>query len=183
MNTKEKLDIYQNLLIKWGEKINLVSKSTLADVQTRHFDDALQLAPHIPNHKSTIVDIGTGAGFPGMVLAMLGYNVSLVEIDQKKCVFLENVANLTQTKVKIFCERIENHAEKYDVITSRAVAPLKQLMIWSKGVAHSQSIGLFLKGENYQDEIDALGDDTYNTELIDSKTNPKAKIVKVYFEE
>lgn len=183
MKIEEKLSLYQDLLIKWGQKINLVSKSTLDDVQARHFDDAMQLVPHIPSQDLTIVDIGTGAGFPGMVLAMLGYTVSLIEIDQKKCVFLENVANLTQTNVKVFCDRIENHTEKYDVITSRAVAPLKQLIMWSKGLAHSKAIGLFLKGENYQDEIDALGNDTYNMELIDSKTNPKAKIVKVYFEE
>lgn len=183
MKIEEKLSLYQDLLVKWGQKINLVSKTTLDDIQTRHFDDSMQLTPYIPSTDATIVDIGTGAGFPGMVLAMLGYNVSLVEIDQKKCVFLENVANLTQTNVAVFSNRIENHTEKYDVITSRAVAPLKQLLIWSKALAHSKSIGLFLKGENYQDEIDALGEDTYNMELIDSKTNPKAKIVKVYFEE
>ncbi|MDP3936222.1 MAG: class I SAM-dependent methyltransferase, partial [Alphaproteobacteria bacterium] len=83
---KQKLDIYESLLLKWSASLNLVAKSTLSNIRSRHFEDSLQLVSFL-NQGDKVVDLGAGAGFPGMLLAMCGFNVTLVDSDQKKCVF------------------------------------------------------------------------------------------------
>ena len=87
MNNKEKFIIYEKLLRQWSEKMNLVAPSTLLNIQSRHFDDSAQLAKYIPKDV-TIIDLGSGAGFPGVVLAILGWNVICIESIRKKTLFL-----------------------------------------------------------------------------------------------
>ena len=97
--TMERLKIYQKLLEEWQKKINLVSSSTLPSLWKRHFEDSLQLLPYLPEKKGSIIDLGTGAGFPGLVLAIVlpeKLKVTLVESDFKKCLFLETVSRETK---------------------------------------------------------------------------------------
>ena len=91
MTTEQKYNLYEQLLIEWNQKINLVAKSTLIDIRTRHINDSAQLADYIPKDK-TVIDLGSGAGFPAVVLAILGYRVFAVESIGKKCRFLEMLA-------------------------------------------------------------------------------------------
>lgn len=158
---KQRLDIYESLLLKWSASLNLVAKSTLSNIRSRHFEDSLQLVSFL-NIEDKIVDLGTGAGFPGMVLAMCGHNVTLVDSDQKKCVFLENVSRETNTPVKIVCSRVEQFVsrETFDVVCSRGVASLSTLIEISEHLVKKEhSKGLFLKGENVDIELSDIPSD------------------------
>lgn len=176
-----KLDIYEELLIKWSASLNLVAKSTLSDIKSRHFEDSLQLLTFLqPDDR--IIDLGTGAGFPGMILAMCGFNVTLLDSDQKKCVFLENVSRETNTPVNVICSRIEsyNPEKKFDVITARGVASLPNLISISnhlvlKGITR----GLFPKGENVDIELSEIstGRFTKSKSLI----NPSSYIIQYQY--
>jgi 16S rRNA (guanine527-N7)-methyltransferase len=178
---KLKLDIYKDLLIKWSASLNLVAKSTLSDIQSRHFHDSLQLVPFL-KVTNTIVDLGAGAGFPGMVLAMYGFNVTLVDSDQKKCVFLENVSRETNTPVKIICSRVELFypEEKFDVISARGVASLQKLIYISDHLALKNTTrGLFLKGENVDIELSGISRDRASKHQ--SITNPNSYIIEYQY--
>lgn len=156
-----KLDTYEALLIKWSARLNLVSKSTLLHIKSRHFEDSLQLL-QLLEVTDSVVDVGTGAGFPGMVLAMCGLDVTLVDSDEKKCVFLENVSRETRTSVKVVCSRVESFQsdEKFDVVCSRGVASLTKLVhLTSHLIKKSHSKGLFLKGENVDIELSEISAD------------------------
>ncbi len=158
---KLKLDIYKDLLLRWSVSLNLVAKSTLSSIETRHFDDSLQLLPFL-SFGDSIVDLGSGAGFPGMVLAMCGFNVTLVESDQKKCVFLENVSRETNTSLQIVCSRVESFypEKKPEIITARAVASVSKLIHISKHLAlKDKTRGVFLKGENVDVELQEISKD------------------------
>lgn len=174
--------MYEGLLTKWSASLNLVSKNTLANIRERHFADSLQLTPFL-NSADKIIDIGAGAGFPGMVLAMAGFDLTLVEVDQKKCVFLENVSRETQTPVKIVCGRIENFSSEnqfFDVVCSRGVASLTQLISWSIPlVKKEKSKGLFLKGESVNSELLEIPSNRY--QQIESITNPGSYIIQYQY--
>ncbi len=173
---------YVELLEKWNPAINLVAKSTLADVWRRHILDSAQLYPHIesPDNK-TLIDMGSGAGFPGMVLAMLGMGqVHLIESDGKKCEFLREVARKTGTKVEIHQSRIEHCDIKADIITARALAPLAELIEYAKDKLNPNGICLFLKGKDWKAELDAAPRE-YKFGCVDceSMTDPQARILKI----
>lgn len=131
MHIDEKFRLYHELLLKWQEKINLISPSTIPHAKERHFDDSAQLAALLPDTACHLFDIGSGAGFPGLVLAMLKpqINVTLIESDQKKCSFLKTVSRETKTHVTIVPDRIEQSivSEIPDIITARALAPIDKL--------------------------------------------------------
>ena len=123
--TLERLTIYADLLVKWQAKINLVGPETLADLWSRHMLDSAQLFPLIRPDAKRLVDLGSGAGFPGLVLGVMGApDVHLVESDARKCAFLREAARLTGTTVTIHNKRIEQVAPLgADVVTARALAP------------------------------------------------------------
>ena len=151
-----KLSLYHDLLIKWQSKINLISNDTIKDAWHRHFLDSLQLVPYIEDNNQTIVDLGSGAGFPAMVLAVVGYqNVHLVESDTRKVAFLREVARITGAKVTIHNCRIEDaELPKIDVITARACASLDKLLrLIAKNVSR-ETVFLFHKGKNYNTELE-----------------------------
>lgn len=178
---KDKLDIYEGLLIKWSASLNLVAKSTLSNIRARHFEDSLQLMPFL-SPQDDICDVGTGAGFPGMVLAMCGYNVTLIDSDQKKCVFLENVSRETKTPVKIICSRIESFKsdKKFDVICSRGVSSLSSLIQLTSHLAKTnQSKGLFLKGENVDTELSQVSLERFTKHR--NQLNPNSYIVEYQY--
>ena len=173
--TEEKFNIYNGLILKWQKTINLVAPSTLDDLVSRHFLDSAQIFPLVAGR--SVIDLGSGAGFPGMVLAMLGVNVQLVESDQRKAVFLREVSRETKTPVIVHSCRIEALKDiKADVVTARALAPLKEL------IAHMQHLkiprGVFLKGENIDAEVlDAKKAFDFDCKTSDSLTDKRGKIV------
>lgn len=154
--TLDRLKTYHDLLCKWQKKINLISNDTVDHIWDRHILDSLQLLKYIANPDSTIIDIGTGAGFPGMALAMAGYSdVHLVESDGKKIAFLKEVSRVTKTKVSIHHIRIEKfNLPKTDYILSRACSELNELLSHSINFVSHETICLFHKGKKYSMEIE-----------------------------
>jgi 16S rRNA (guanine527-N7)-methyltransferase len=150
-----KFEQYEKLLIEWNEKFNLVGESTLSQIWKRHFLDSAQLMNYIPAESKTLIDLGSGAGFPGLVLSLLGLpEVHLVESIGKKANFLRAVANELQLHAVIHHERIENIKDKkFDVITARALKSLSQLLSLSKPLMKQNTTALFLKGSKLNMEL------------------------------
>ena len=156
--TIEKFQLYLTLLEKWQRRINLVSKSTLADAWQRHILDSGQLAAYFPPQTRQILDVGSGAGFPGLVLAIMGgVKVDLVESDQRKAVFLSAVIRELGLPAKVHNQRIETMPNLCpDVITARALAPVPKLLNLIETQLHSDGVCLFLKGASVEDELTNL---------------------------
>lgn len=185
-NVKNKLKIYENNLKKWQSKINLVSSSTLNDVYERHFYDSLQLWELIPKNAKTLIDFGSGAGFPALVLAILNQEenngkikISLVESDARKCAFIEQTARLCGVQVSIINKRIEDVAPfEADVVTARALASLDKLLDYSRDFVSDKSLCLFLKGEKVDEEIEnAKKKYQFDYEKISSQTNKNSSVL------
>jgi 16S rRNA (guanine527-N7)-methyltransferase len=172
--SRETLDVfrrYEDLLIKWQGAVNLVGKGTLDNIWRRHFLDSAQLLPLIPDAADgkpvTVLDVGSGAGFPGLVLAIMsasglgpraGLRVHLVEANGRKCVFLAEVARVTGTDVKIHNERVENlTAFPVDIVTTRAFAPIPRLFASLGGFLSQPRKPCFLalKGRTAERELTA----------------------------
>lgn len=181
-----KLEIYKTQLLKWAKVINLVSPSTLADVNSRHFYDSMQVIDLLPPNTKTLMDIGSGAGFPGMVIAIErpDIEVHLVESDTKKCSFLSTISRETNTPVIIHNARVEavdkTAGINPDIITARALASLTELLEmtepwWSK----NNGLCLILpKGEKAQEEVvDAHKKFKFHLKISPSQTDEKAQIL------
>lgn len=186
--TEARFRVYQKLLHKWQEKINLVSPTTLDESWERHFVDSLQILPCIPQDAKTLYDLGSGAGFPGLVFAITRpeLSVTLIESDAKKCAFLSAVSRETNASVNIQNKRIENTADDLavpDVITARALAPLVSLFCyvrpWMQGASNTTLI--FPKGAQWQSEIEQAQEAgwifEYNAHI--SQTDPQARILTI----
>jgi 16S rRNA (guanine527-N7)-methyltransferase len=156
--TIEKFRSYLTLLEKWQRRINLVSHSTHVDAWQRHILDSGQLAAHYPPQTSHILDVGSGAGFPGLVLAIMGgVTVDLVESDQRKAVFLSTVIRELGLPAKVHNQRIEIMPNlNPDVITARALAPVPKLLNLIESQLHPECVCLFLKGALVEDELTNL---------------------------
>ena len=154
--TYDKLSLYVSLLTKWQEHINLVSSGSLKDVWRRHMFDSAQVFPHVSGKQPRLVDLGSGAGFPGLVLSILGVaDVVLVESNQKKCSFLKEVVRQTASCATVFVGRVEEYPElnSADYITSRALASLDALLLMSAPLLANGGRCLFLKGARYEQEL------------------------------
>ncbi len=151
----ERLHTYLALLRRWQARINLVGPKTLEDPWRRHFLDSAQLLPLMPPVVNRLVDLGSGAGFPGLVLAILsGVPVTLVESDQRKCAFLLEAARATTTTLEVLPARIESLAPgDADVVTARALAPLAKLISYAVNWLAPNGICLFPKGRSAADEL------------------------------
>jgi len=181
--TLARLKAYADLLADWNGRHNLVAKSTLPDLWHRHFWDSAQLAPHIPAQALTLADMGSGAGFPGLVLAILRPDlaVALHEATTKKCAFLQAVADRVGAKVTIVNSRLEDlPVQAFDVVTARALAPLPQLLQYAHRFTGPNSVCLFLKGQNVGAEL-TEAHKYWNMEAsrVPSQTEPSAAIVTV----
>ncbi len=158
-----RLATYGRLLEKWRGAINLVSRGSLGDLWRRHMLDSAQLYSYInpigadPSGAPVILDLGSGAGFPGLVLAIMGAGeVHLVEADQRKCTFLEAVARETGTKVMVHARRIEDLPPfATDVVTARALAPLDRLLAYALPFLGPEGEFLVLKGKRINEELTA----------------------------
>ena len=192
-----RLETYADLLKQWQRTINLVAPKTLDDVWHRHFADSAQLYRLIPEHARELVDLGSGAGFPGLALAIIGVErssssgrsdalrVRLVESDTRKAAFLRDVTRRTGIAVDIMSTRIESITNSaslasVDVITSRALAPLPRLLELSEPLFASDTVGLFLKGKAVNDEIDAAQRTwSFDLALKESVTDADARIAVI----
>jgi len=184
-----RFEIYADLLGNWQKRINLVGPSTVADLWVRHFADSLQLLPLAGLWKNW-VDLGSGAGFPGMVVAIGAGErakvVHLIESDKKKVAFLREVSRETRANVEIHQGRIESifpalsNAIQCDVVSARALAPLSSLIAYAQPALEKGAVGLFLKGKEHRRELTAeLSNSSFEIKLIDSRTEAGAKIVQV----
>lgn len=183
-----KLETYAALLGKWQKAVNLVARDSLADIWQRHFADSAQLLPVIPP-VSSCLDFGTGAGFPGMVIAILsddaGVRVHLIESNARKCAFLREVARQTGTSVEIHNARVEEIAGKgtvngVDVVMARGVASLARLLDLSEPFFRSDTIGLFLKGRRVDEEVaQARKAWTFELHAHPSVTEPEGTVLEI----
>jgi 16S rRNA (guanine527-N7)-methyltransferase len=186
--TYEKFIIFHKTLIKWQNSINLISKNTIENIWERHFLDSAQLYNITKKFEGNIIDFGSGAGFPGLILAMMGHKkIHLVESDQKKCTFLREVSMLSETHVKVHNSRIEN-LEYFDaeLITARALAPLNKLIDYAEAFVSKSSTKnkfpkmLFLKGKSYRQEISNLiQKQDFSIEEFQSITDKFGKILYI----
>jgi len=183
-----RLDAYAAALTDWNERMNLVSPASLADLWRRHMFDSAQLMPLIPNGTRRIVDMGSGAGFPGLVLAALrghgvGHDTVLIESIEKKCAFLRAAAEAMglAERVKVVRGRAEDVTGlKADLVTARAMAPLDQLLTYAKRFADKQTVLLFPKGRTAADELTAARRSwTLEAEMIPSRSDGEASIIAI----
>ncbi|MFC1673039.1 16S rRNA (guanine(527)-N(7))-methyltransferase RsmG [Pseudomonadota bacterium] len=149
-----RLQTYADLLVKWQAKINLVGPDTIPDLWSRHMLDSAQLAPLIPAD-ARIADFGSGAGFPGLVLAIItGCEVHLVESDQRKCAFLREVNRATGAGAQIHTQRIEKlEPLNVDIATSRALASLDKLLGFAERHLLSTGKCIYPKGKRWAEEL------------------------------
>jgi len=153
--TLARLEAYAALLTRWSARINLVGRDTLADLWRRHILDSAQLRSFLPDRVRNLIDLGTGAGLPGLVLAILGVpGVELVEADSRKSAFLREAVRITEADAVIRPCRIEAvPRHQVDVVTARACAPLDRLLGLAEPFLGPESECLFLKGERVEEEL------------------------------
>ena len=181
------LQIYADLLVKWQASINLVGPQTLPELWSRHFLDSLQVHK-IVSQALRYVDLGSGAGFPGLVIALLlkgrpGAEVILVESNGKKAAFLQAVIRATGAPARVVHQRIEQALPTLpqpEVVTARALAPLLQLIDWCAPLLKSGAIGLFPKGRDLDKEVaDAARCWEMTMEVIPSLVARDSSILKL----
>jgi 16S rRNA (guanine527-N7)-methyltransferase len=184
--TLARLKLYAGLLEEWNTRHNLVSRGSLQDLWQRHFFDSAQLVPLIPADAKSLIDLGSGAGFPGLVLAELlrertRFRVVLIEATGKKANFLKHVSERLGLTAEIRNARIEDcDPEPFDVITARACAPLPKLLSYAQRFWHTRSVGLFPKGQNLEVELtEAHKSWSMRAERHTSQSDPSGTILEV----
>ncbi len=187
--TIERLRIYEMLLKQWQRGVNLVAPNTLPHVWQRHFADSAQLLAHAPRANKWL-DLGSGAGFPGLVVAICAANqdyshVQIIESNAKKCAFCQEVVRETGCSVEIHHARIESpemqdKLSAVDIVTARALAPLDQLYRLAAPYLRRGATGLFLKGRQVEREL-ASAAKNWRCEITlhPSVTDARARIVEV----
>ncbi len=178
---------YETLLSKWNEKINLVSKNTLVDIWDRHFLDSGQIIKHVEASGKRWVDVGSGAGFPGLVVALLlrdrkiDCDLVLVEKSQKKGFFLSEVIRKLDLSVEVVNDNIDTlESLNADILTARAFSELNTLIEIAFRHRKKDGICLFLKGENYRFELDkTLNYWFFDYDIVDSLSSSSGKIIRV----
>jgi 16S rRNA (guanine527-N7)-methyltransferase len=180
--TLEKLHAYQDLVFRWTRKINLIGRSDTADFWQRHVVDCLQLAPLIPKDVRTFLDLGSGAGLPGLVLAIAtSLDATLVEADQRKAAFLRMASLSLDIKVSVLPQRIESsHLPEAPLITARALAPLLKLLDLAVPKLAPGGVCLFMKGESAESELTMTRNQwQMKVERFASRTSPTATIFRL----
>jgi 16S rRNA (guanine527-N7)-methyltransferase len=189
--TLDRLATYEALLKHWQKTINLVAPSTLGEIWHRHFADSAQLLRLAPPGATFWVDMGSGAGFPGLVIAILlagrgdPFRMVLIESDSRKAAFLGEVARKTGVAVEILVERIEKTATQnkfgpIDVVTARALAPLPRLLELVAPIFSPRSLGLFLKGKDAAAEVEqARARWSFDCRLVPSLTDGAGRVVVI----
>ena len=178
------LEAFLALLIEWNGKMNLVGPATLPDFWNRHAWDSAQLLRLAPNAQ-TWADLGAGAGFPGLVLAILqkdrpGFHIHLIESMAKRCRFLTEVVTTLGLPATVVNERAENLSLTVDIVTARACAPLHRLLGYARPYLTAGAQGLFLKGQDVvADMTEAARYWEYEADVVPSLSDPGGRIVRV----
>lgn len=186
--TAGKLDLLATELVRWQAIKNLVGPATLSDIWQRHIADSLQLTALAPG-PGTWLDIGSGGGFPGLVVAILRTDqglgtTHLVESNGRKCAFLRHITRLTQVDARVHETRIEDFVagltEPVHVVSARAVAPLEKLLTWTNGLLRKGTLGIFPKGQDVDKELRIAATSwDFEAELRPSLTDRDGRIVLV----
>lgn len=181
--THEKLERFAALLEEWNSRINLISPRDVPQLWSRHIDDSLQLAPYIPQG-ARITDLGSGGGFPGLILAMATESaVTMIESDQRKCAFLREASRVCGVKTTVVSKRIDRvdpQSVEADVVTARALASLTVLLGWAEPLLKKDGFCLFLKGRKTPDELTEAACDWHMTyETFPSRTHEDGVLLKL----
>lgn len=184
--TLDRLNAYADCLVDWNGRMNLIARSTVGDLWHRHMLDSAQLWSYMPEGAKTMVDLGSGAGFPGLVLAIMGaekkdFHVHLIESTGKKATFLHAAAESAGVSVTVHNARIEA-VEPFiaDVITARALAPLEKLIGYGQRFAGPHTRHLYLKGQHVGDELtQAHKIWTMTVDRMASTSDPRGSVLSV----
>jgi len=180
--TLERLCIYVDLLISWNRRINLVGRNTIGDVWRRHILDSAQLFPQIPAESRVLVDLGTGAGLPGLILSIFGVpNCHLIDSDGRKAAFLREAVRVTGTPATVHLARLDRAKTPLaDVVTARALAPLSELAEISQRFLKPRGVCLFLKGRAVEEELTELAKQhKIQVERRPSLSDPLGSIIRL----
>ncbi len=179
-----RLGIYEEEIRRWNPKINLISPKSLDEIWSRHFIDSLQLLKFVPHGTISALDIGSGGGFPALVLAAARPEISwtLVESDQRKSIFLRTSARKMGLNLKVENLRIENlPTQSFELITARALADLNQLFHWTVPFSAENTVFLFPKGKTWQNEL-TQAQKNWQMQYQDfpSQTDSEARILRFH---
>lgn len=180
--TTADLERYVDLLLRWNRTINLISRKDEAVVWERHIVDSLALLPLLPDDFSHAIDLGSGGGLPGIVLAICTRKpFHLVESDQRKCVFLREAARMLSLTVTVHAARIEAvQLPAAPLITARALAPLPILLGWSVRLLAPGGICVFPKGRSVDEELTAAASEWHmKAESVPSPTDQAARFLRI----
>ena len=174
-----KLYEYKKILIKENQNMNLIGKSTLIDLDERHFLDCIQIVKYLPQHEKSVMDIGTGAGLPGIILSIIGFkNLHLVEKSPKKSFFLENCKLRLGLNYVVHNKSISEISNlNVDCITARAFASIEKIILMTKKIINKQTKFILLKGKTYLTELETINPQKYFWETHPSITSSESKII------
>ncbi len=183
--TMERLDVYAALLRRWNKAINLVAPSTLPNIWTRHFLDSAQIFQFTPEKAKTWGDMGSGAGFPGMVIACLAKEVMpnleviCIESDKRKAVFLQTLVREIGLNARVLDERVEKaQKSNADIISARALAPINTLLILAERHLKKQGVAVFMKSGGYLHELEeARAHWSFDIRAVPSKTDENGVVL------
>lgn len=184
--TLEKLSLYHDLTLKWTARINLVSKSSIPELWNRHIWDSAQLML-LPHEGDAWVDIGSGGGFPALVVAIISQEVApsrrvtMIESDQRKAAFLRTVIRELELAASVIVQRVEDVSPMdADIVSARALADLTELLAFAHRHLDINGSALFMKGAIWQKELQIASESwSFQHEAHTSKTNPEAAILKI----
>ena len=179
--------MYKRSLLLWNKKINLVSENSTKDVWGRHFLDSAQIFRHIGPADRHLLDMGSGGGLPGLVLGIMAkkkypnLKITLVESDTRKAVFLKEVVRSQRLNSTVLSDRVEQlPRQNADIVTARAVAPLKTLLGYAYQHMSQTGVCIFLKGISYKNEVEeALDFWRFNISVDESITNEGSVVLKI----
>lgn len=172
---------YSTLLLKWNKTINLIAPGDVDNILQRHVLDSLQLLKFIDNKDISIIDLGSGAGLPGIILSIAGIKkVTLIESDSRKAAFLFQASKLSNGNIEIINDRLENISDlECDIVTTRAFANLNKIFCLSENIK-VQDKYLLHKGEKHQEEIDeARKHWLFNSKVHDSISSNRGQILEI----
>ena len=174
-----KLYEYKKILTKENESMNLIGKSTIDDLDERHLLDCIQIYKYLPHHEKSLMDIGTGAGLPGIILSIIGFkNLHLVEKSPKKSLFLENCKLQLDLNYHVHNKSITEIADlSVDCITARAFASIEKIITMTKNIINKKTKFILLKGRSYLSELKSINPKKYFWETHPSITSSESKII------
>lgn len=179
-----KLEVFSGLLQKWTKSINLIAPSSVENIWARHIVDSAQLYHLAPKAWNKWVDLGSGGGLPGIVIAILDDQsrpVTLIESDKRKCLFLDTVRRELSLNISVQNARIEAcDLDDIDIVSARALAPLTNLLNYAGSMLSLDGIALFPKGAQYQSELEhAQKNWHFEVEEHQSQTNADSRVLRI----